>query len=152
LRQDAEIFYTKEGVMLHCEWYNSTLSDASGRLVSVLSLVQNVSDRVRLEAERDRVLQLEQTARMESERSNGIKDEFLAVLSHELRSPLDPILSWAQLLQRRQFNAAKTAEALATIERNAKLQTQLVDDLLDVAKIMRGKLTLISLNPLNLIS
>jgi signal transduction histidine kinase/CheY-like chemotaxis protein len=143
--------YTKDGKLLHCEWYNSSLLDAAGRLVSVLSLVQNVSDRVRLLAERDRVLQLEQTARMEAERSNRIKDEFLAVLSHELRSPLNPILSWAQLLQRRQFNAAKTAEALATIERNAKLQTQLVDDLLDVAKIMRGKLTLNSV-PLNLTS
>jgi PAS domain S-box-containing protein len=143
--------YTKEGTLLHCEWYNSRLLDAAGRLVSVLSLVQNVSDRVRLLAERDRVLQLEQTARKEAERSNRIKDEFLAVLSHELRSPLNPILSWAQLLQRRQFSAAKTAEALATIERNAKLQTQLVDDLLDVAKIMRGKLTLNSV-PLDLTS
>jgi PAS domain S-box-containing protein len=141
--------YTKDGAVVHCEWYNSTLLDASGRLVSVLSLVLNVSDRVRLLAERDRILQLEQTARAEAERANRIKDEFLAVLSHELRSPLNPILGWTRLLQTRKFDETKTAEALATIERNVKLQTQLIDDLLDVARILRGKLTL-NAEPINL--
>lgn len=62
------------------------------------------------------------------------------MLSHELRSPLNPILGWTKLLQTRTFDQSRTAEALATIERNARLQTQLIDDLLDVAKILRGKL------------
>jgi PAS domain S-box-containing protein len=75
-------------------------------------------------------------------RANRIKDEFLAVLSHELRTPLNPILGWAKLLQHRKFSEAQALEALKTIERNARLQTQLVDDLLDVAKILRGKLVL----------
>ncbi|MEG4441907.1 response regulator [Microcoleus sp. AT9_B5] len=87
----------------------------------------------------------------ESQQANRMKDEFLATLSHELRSPLNAILGWAQLLQQRSFNPAATGRALQTIERNAKLQTQLIDDLLDISRIIRGKLTL---NPcaVNLIS
>ncbi|MBD1914723.1 MULTISPECIES: PAS domain S-box protein [Cyanophyceae] len=90
--------------------------------------------------ERKQLLEREQTARENAERANRTKDEFLAILSHELRSPLNPILGWAKLLQTNQLDADKTQRALATIERNAKLQTQLIDDLLDVAKILRGKL------------
>ena len=80
-----------------------------------------------------------------------MKDEFLATLSHELRSPLNAILGWAQLLRHRSFSPAATERALSTIERNAILQTQLIDDLLDISRIIRGKLTL---NPcaVNLIS
>ncbi|MEP0872066.1 ATP-binding protein [Trichocoleus desertorum AS-A10] len=92
--------------------------------------------------ERKRILQQEQAAREEAERANRIKDEFLAVLSHELRSPLNPILGWARLLQNGKLNATRQAEALATIERNAKLQSQLIEDLLDISRIMQGKLTL----------
>ncbi|MBD1915696.1 response regulator [Phormidium sp. FACHB-322] len=94
------------------------------------------------EHEREQLLQRERIAREEAEQANRLKDQFLAVLSHELRSPLNPILGWAKLLQTRSFDATKTAQALATIERNALLQTQLVDDLLDLAKILRGKLHL----------
>ncbi|PSB02754.1 response regulator [Merismopedia glauca] len=103
-----------------------------------------------LEIERDHLLEREKAARTEAERASRLKDEFLAILSHELRSPLNPILGWTKLLQTRKFDAAKTAEALSTIERNAKLQTQLIDDLLDVARILRGKLTL-NAAPMNLV-
>ncbi|HCF26218.1 MAG TPA: hypothetical protein DEV81_03110 [Cyanobacteria bacterium UBA11049] len=71
-----------------------------------------------------------------------MKDEFLAVLSHELRSPLNPILGWAKLLQTRKMDEDKIAQGLATIERNALLQSQLVEDLLDISGILRGKLSL----------
>jgi PAS domain S-box-containing protein len=111
---------------------------------------RDITDRVQFERERDRILQQEQAARTEAERANRIKDEFLAVLSHELRSPLNPILGWTKLMQTHKFDAAKTAQALATIERNAKLQTQLIDDLLDVAKILRGKLSM-NVAPVNLV-
>jgi PAS domain S-box-containing protein len=92
--------------------------------------------------ENTRLYEAEQLARTQAESANRIKDEFLAVLSHELRTPLNPILGWSKLLRTRKFDEAKTAEALATIERNAKLQVQLIEDLLDVSRILRGKLTL----------
>jgi PAS domain S-box-containing protein len=78
----------------------------------------------------------------QAQEANRIKDEFLAVLSHELRSPLNPILGWTRLLQNGKLDAPRQAEALATIERNARLQTQLIEDLLDISRIMQGKLTL----------
>lgn len=92
--------------------------------------------------ERKRILQQEQAAREEAERANRIKDEFLAVLSHELRSPLNPILGWIRLLRNGKLDPARQIVALATIERNAKLQSQLIEDLLDISRIMQGKLTL----------
>ncbi|HEY9621287.1 MAG TPA: PAS domain-containing protein [Crinalium sp.] len=100
-------------------------------------------------AQRKQLLEREQAAREAAERANRIKDEFLAVLSHELRSPLNPILGWSKLLQSGKLDAAKTAQALATIERNAKLQSELIEDLLDVSRILRGKLSL-NVTPVNL--
>ncbi|MEH1916379.1 PAS domain-containing protein [Nostoc sp.] len=127
------------------------LKDQRGQVVKWFGTCTDIHDQKELEVERNRILAQEQAARAEAERANRIKDEFLAVLSHELRSPLNPILGWTKLLQTRKFNETKTAEALATIERNAKLQTQLIDDLLDVAKILRGKLS-IDASPVNLAS
>ncbi|WP_306299017.1 ATP-binding protein [Nostoc sp. T09] len=101
------------------------------------------------EAERERLLQQAQAARAEAEQTNRIKDEFLAVLSHELRSPLNPILGWSRLLQNGKLDAAKTAQALTTIERNAKLQSELIEDLLDVSRILQGKLSL-NVSPVHL--
>ncbi len=114
----------------------------AGEVIRFIGTVLDITEKKRAESEREQLLQREQAARAEAERVNRIKDEFLAVLSHELRSPLNPILGWTKLLQLGRLDAAKTAEALATIERNAKLQTELIDDLLDVAKILRGKLSL----------
>jgi PAS domain S-box-containing protein len=125
--------------------------NSDGGVIRFIGTVLNITEKKQAEVEREQLLQREQAARAEAERANRIKDEFLAVLSHELRSPLNPILGWTKLLQVRKFDAAKTAEALATIERNAKLQTQLIDDLLDVAKILRGKLSL-NMTPVNLSS
>ena len=101
--------------------------------------------------ENTRLYQAQQLARTQAESANRIKDEFLAVLSHELRSPLNPILGWARLLQTRQFDEAGTQRALETIERNARLQTQLIDDLLDVSRILRGKMVL-NICPVNLVT
>ncbi|MEP0925513.1 PAS domain S-box protein, partial [Leptolyngbya sp. ST-U4] len=99
--------------------------------------------------EREQLLAREQAARAEADRANRIKDEFLAVLSHELRSPLNPILGWAKLLQNGKLDAAKTQQALQTIERNAQLQSELIEDLLDVSRILQGKLNL-NISPINL--
>lgn len=122
-----------------------------GHIIKWFGSATDIDGQKQLELDRDRLLQQEQAAREAAERANRIKDEFLAVLSHELRSPLNPILGWARLLQTRQFDAERTAIALATIERNAKLQTQLIDDLLDIAKILRGKLVM-EMTPIDLVS
>lgn len=103
------------------------------------------------EQERTENLMRVEAARAEAEATNRIKDEFLAVLSHELRTPLNPILGWSKLLRTGRLDAAKTAFALETIERNAKLQTQLIEDLLDVSRIMQGKLSL-NMAPVHLVS
>ena len=87
----------------------------------------------------------------ESQQANRIKDQFLATLSHELRSPLNAILGWAQLLRSRSFSLEDTEMALSTIERNARLQTGLIEDLLDISRIIRGQLTL-NPSPVNVIS
>ncbi|MBD2519170.1 response regulator [Nostoc sp. FACHB-973] len=110
--------------------------------LGAIAMLTDITDRKRTEEERDRLLQREKLARAEAEAANRIKDEFLAVLSHELRSPLNPILGWAKLLQSRKFNETALKKALETIERNAKLQAQLIEDLLDVSHILQGKLNL----------
>ncbi|WP_333215747.1 PAS domain-containing protein [Microcoleus sp. S36b_A4] len=116
--------------------------DAEGAVEMVAGVTRDITDRKQAEAEREKLLQQEQTARESAETANRIKDEFLAVLSHELRSPLNPILGWSKLLQLNKLGPAKTASALASIERNALLQSQLIDDLLDTSGILSGKLSL----------
>ncbi len=86
----------------------------------------------------------------EAAEANRIKDEFLGTLSHELRTPLNAILGWAQMLRQRQMSAEKTAVGLETIERNARLQTQMIEDLLDVSRIVSGKVCL-KLFPVDLV-
>ncbi|MBD2453979.1 response regulator [Nostoc sp. FACHB-87] len=103
---------------------------------------------------RDQALALaaeRQQAKEAAESANRIKDEFLAIVSHELRSPLNPILGWSKLLRKRTLNEAASLRALETIERNAELQVQLIDDLLDISRILRGKLSL-NLENVNLAS
>jgi PAS domain S-box-containing protein len=104
--------------------------------------VLDLSDRKRIEKERDQLLQLERAARAEAESASRVKDEFLMVLSHELRTPLNPILGWTKLLQTRKFDPDMVTQALSTIERNACHQAQLIEDLLDVSRILQGKLVL----------
>jgi PAS domain S-box-containing protein len=110
--------------------------------VNGVAFVLDISKRKRAELERDRLLVAEQKARTTAEAANRMKDEFLAVLSHELRSPLNAMLGWLTLLRTRKFDEAATARALETVERNARAQAQLVEDLLDVSRIIQGKLRL----------
>ncbi|MEH2010003.1 ATP-binding response regulator [Nostoc sp.] len=113
--------------------------------------VNGAIEMVQLHIELHHRIELEQAARAEAEKANRIKDEFLALLSHELRSPLNPILGWAKLLQKGNLDEAKIAYGLATIERNARLQAELIEDLLDVSRILQAKLSL-KLNSVNLVA
>ncbi len=109
----------------------------------------DITEQRKAEQARELLLVQEQKARLAAESANRIKDEFLAVISHELRTPLNPILGWSQLLQKGHLPPHKTAHALQIIERNAKMQAQLISDLLDVSRILQGKLSL-SAQPVDL--
>ncbi|HEY9826753.1 MAG TPA: ATP-binding protein [Stenomitos sp.] len=146
--EEAELVF-EDGVVHYIYGRSVPLRNEAGDVRGVIGAYVDISDRKQAEAERELLLAQEQTAREEAERANRIKDEFLAVLSHELRSPLNPIVGWAKLLQSGKLNETKTAQALATIERNAKLQSELIEDLLDVSRILRGKLSL-NVAPVNL--
>ncbi|MBE9010921.1 response regulator [Pseudanabaenaceae cyanobacterium LEGE 13415] len=106
------------------------------------SLLTIFALRIATELDRAKVSEAERAARQQAEAANRIKDEFLAVLSHELRTPLSPILGWTKLLRSGKVAPENQDRVLATIERNAQLQTQLIEDLLDVSRILRGKFTL----------
>ncbi|HLO52085.1 MAG TPA: PAS domain S-box protein, partial [Kamptonema sp.] len=131
----------KDGSAVEIGLWATSVSDAKGN-INCMSIVADISDRKRAEAERAQLLDRERTARAESESANRLKDEFLATLSHELRTPLNAILGWAQLLRTRKFDESTTARAIETIERQARLQKQLIEDLLDVSRIIQGKLCL----------
>ena len=120
-----------------------------GRVIGTLTVIEDVTERVVREAElqaqieeRSRLLSSEKLARNEAERANRLKDDFLATISHELRNPLNAILGWAHMMRLGKLNAANTERAVETIYRNAKSQSQLVADLLDVSRIISGKLRL----------
>ncbi|MEH2012529.1 hybrid sensor histidine kinase/response regulator [Nostoc sp.] len=107
-----------------------------------VAFVLDITERKLAEKECDRLLEREMKARQQVEIANKIKNEFLGVLSHELRTPLNSLLGWSKMLRTRKFDEKTTNHALETIERNAKLQTQLIEDLLDVSHILQGKLNL----------
>src|SRR5580704_5213897 len=111
-------------------------------LVPLADLVALGLERMRAERERAASLVLEQRAREEAEAANRSKDEFLAMLSHELRGPLNAISGWVHMLRSGMVPASDTQRALVTIERNTVAQKQLVEDLLDVSRIVSGKLTI----------
>jgi len=122
----------------------------TGEFLGTLAMITDVTDRKRVEEERAELLVREQTARESAEVANRIKDEFLSILSHELRTPLASMLLWVELLRSGNLNPATTTSALETIERNTKSQIQLIDALLDISRIIAGKLYL-SVEPVELI-
>lgn len=129
----------------------SFISTEGGRCYDAtdLSFAEDLAYRAALAIENAKLYQHAHRARAEAESLNRIKDEFLATLSHELRTPLTSILGWATLLQSRSFNQTTLERGLEAIERNAKSQAQLIEDLLDVSRIITGKLRL-NITPVNL--
>lgn len=104
--------------------------------------IRDITERKQSEQERERLLAREQALRSEAETANRLKDEFLATVSHELRTPLNAILGWATLLRRGNVDEDTSTRALEVVERNAKAQAQLIEDLLDVSRMMSGTLRL----------
>src|SRR5207245_7431533 len=107
-----------------------------------IELLELAAERIAVAIDGARAYEAEQRARAAAEAANRAKDEFFAMLSHELRTPLGAILSWAHLLRSGRLDAAGTARAIETIDRNARQQAQLINDLLDVSRITAGKLEL----------
>jgi PAS domain S-box-containing protein len=114
--------------------------DASGAPDRLLGIVYDITPRKQIEVARQQMLEREQAARVEAEAAAQARDEFLAIISHELRTPLSAVLGWAQLLRTRQPGDGVYERAMDTIERNAKRQNQLIEDLLDTSRIISGKL------------
>ena len=114
---------------------------AQGELLGYVGTIEDITERKQVEATRAEMVR-EQIARQEAEAASLMKDEFLAVLSHELRTPLNSMLGWARLLRSKKMDETSVARALATIERNAEAQSRLIEDILDMSKIIRGKLDL----------
>ncbi len=112
------------------------------RVLGINVMVQEITERKRAELERAQLLQEAQAARAEAEAANRSKDDFVAIIAHELRSPLNSISGWTQIMQSRKLDEAATAKALATIARNTQAQVQLVEDLLDISRMARKTLQL----------
>jgi PAS domain S-box-containing protein len=133
-------------------WASSSVSlirDTAGNPAGAVAVTIDISarrsaeDRLREVAEeRERLLEAERTAREEAERTSRIKDEFLATLSHELRTPLNAILGWSQIMKQRVGDPAEVERGLSVIERNARAQAQIIEDLLDMSRIISGKIRL----------
>jgi PAS domain S-box-containing protein len=120
----------------------SPIRDSTGTIIGASKIARDISEQKELVKQREQLLSAERAARAEAERIGRMKDEFLATLSHELRTPLNAILGWSQLLQHDPPTEAMLAEGLEVIERNARVQTQLINDLLDMSRIISGKLRL----------
>ena len=125
----------KDGRSLRVSLTISPVRDASGRIIGASKISRDVS-------ERDHLLAREQAARARAEEAGRLKDEFLATVSHELRTPLNAILGWAHVLRRTERPDPRERHAVEVIERNARAQARVIDDLLDVSRIITGKLRL----------
>jgi signal transduction histidine kinase/ActR/RegA family two-component response regulator len=115
---------------------------ATNEILCYATVMRDITERKRTEREREHLLAQEQVLRRQAEAAGRIKDEFLATVSHELRTPLNSILGWASMLRAGQLQKPIVPRALEAIERNARLQAQLIEDLLDVSRIISGKLRL----------
>ncbi|MEG4627161.1 chemotaxis protein CheB [Microcoleus sp. w1-18aA5] len=121
---------------------NACKLEREDQALMILLSIEDITQRKQLETVRSQLLQQEQLARHQAETANRSKDEFLANLSHELRNPLTPILGWSQILRSGKLKEPAVTKALEVIERSARAQSQLIEDILDISRITSGKLQL----------
>ena len=134
------LLFPKNGLTVPVDVCGAAIRDAKGSFVGAVIVFHDVGDRRRAEQEREELLLGAQAARAEAESANRLKDEFLAIVSHELRTPLNAILGWAGMLRMKNLNEAETDTGLRVIERNAVAQNEIISDILDVSRIITGKL------------
>ena len=120
------------------------------RIIGTITIIDDVTERIAHEQQLVRLLAREQAARKEAETANRAKDEFLATVSHELRTPLNAIAGWVQILRKNVSDAESFAHGIEIIDRNVKMQTKIIEDILDVSRIITGKLNL-DVMPVNLV-
>ncbi len=131
----------KDGTRLPLSLSISPIKDPTGKVIGASKIARDITQQIKHEQEREALLESERAARSDAERANILKDDFLATLSHELRTPLNAILGWSQLLATHR-EGADLDEGLEAIQRNARAQTQLIEDLLDMSRIVSGKVRL----------
>jgi PAS domain S-box-containing protein len=143
------VLIAKDGTERPIDDSGAPIRNRSGRVVGVVLVFRDVSARRRAEterhsvaAERERLLESERAARAEAERASRVKDEFVAMVSHELRTPLNAILGWTHLMSQHRDDRDILVRGLDVIMRNTRVQAQLISDLLDVSRIVSGKLRL----------
>ena len=136
------ILIAKDGTEWPIDDTASPIRSEQGEVLGAVLVFRDISERKRMESERERLLATAQAAQKEAEHANRLKDEFLATASHELRTPLTAVVGWSRMLRTGKLDAENSERALEAIERNATLQTKLIDDLLDVSRIITGKLIL----------
>ena len=132
----------KDGRRLFVEGVVTAVRDDTNRLLGFAHFLRDVTEKHRIEIEREQLLDSERAARSQAEYASRTKDEFLATLSHELRTPLNAILGWTQVLLKSRDLPPDAVNALTVIERNARSQAQIIEDLLDMSSIISGKVRL----------
>jgi len=136
------ILISKDSREIPIDDSGAPIQSASGEITGVVLVFRDITERKRSEQEREILLEGEKTLRREAERANELKDEFFANASHELRTPLNAIVGWIRMLRSGNLNADTAASAMETIDRSAHAQTRLIEDLLDMSRILGGKLAL----------
>ncbi len=135
-------FQRPDGATFWLSGAATALRDAAGEVIGYLGTIADITERKQAELERAKLLDREQAARLRAEEASRLKDEFLSTVSHELRTPLNAILGWAQVVASGKCDEATLLRAVEAIGRNAKAQAGLIDDLLDVSRIITGRLRL----------
>jgi PAS domain S-box-containing protein len=136
------VLVAQSGAEFPVEGSAAPIRDLRGQVQGVVLVFRDIRDRRRVEEERADLLARERAARADAEEASRAKDEFIATLSHELRTPLNSVLGWARLLRMGKLDGPNVVRAVEAIERGASTQAQIVDDLLDMARIVRGQLQL----------